>query len=238
MNVNNCVILECILSIGGFDLAQDNSVDLQVGDTFQVRQWGNLTQDEIAQRGIEVIMGLVGDYHANCPSPEHFWCSPLQEQVFVLAELYHTSNAQGGDYLGCYLHGADSSQDGKIAIHERPSTKALMQPLDNGRVFVQFGRIAHDPSGRSSYGQLDRSTVEHLIVRPRPVPDAPADDGSGAAFIIQRAQNAWVIARCLQFGAGLDVSQAKVFAQVPVDPEPSPLSRLLINNFPAKDTAT
>ena len=219
-------------------MAQDDIVDLQVDDTFQVLQWGNLTQEEVAQRGIEVIMGLVGHYHSNCPNPEHFWCAPLQQRVFALAELYHTSNATGSDYLGCYLHGAGSSQDGKIAIHDRPSMKALMQLFDNGRVLVQFGRIAHDPSGRSAYGVLDRSTVEHLIVTPRPVPDVPADDGPGTAFIIQRAQNAWVIARCLQFGAGLNVSQAKVFARVPVDPEPSPLSRILINNFPAEDSAT
>ena len=207
-------------------------MDMQEGDTFQVTQWGSITQEETAQRGIEVLMGLIGRYHANCPITTHFWCAPPQKQVLALAELYYASNAGGGDYIGCYLRGAETDQDGRLAIHPRPSLKALMQQFDSGQVLVQFGQMADDPSGRSAYGLIDQNRVEHLIVRPRSMPEVPTVDGSGAAFMIQRVRGAWTIARCLDFGSGEGTSRAMVFAQVSIDPEPSPLTRMDFTNFP------
>ena len=218
-------------------MAKDDK-GMQVGDTFQVIQWGNVTQEVTAQRGIDVLMGLIGRYHANCPMQTHFWCAPPQKPVFALAEFYHAANADRSDYIGCYIRGADADRDGKLAVHARPSLKALMQLLDDGQVFVQFGGISEDPTGRSALGLLDRSTVENLMVRPRSMPEVPAVRGPGAAFMIQRAGSAWVIARCLDFGSGQNASQAMVFAQVPVDPEPSPLTRMDFTNFPANDPAT
>ncbi len=218
-------------------MAQDG-IDMQAGDTFQVIPWSITTQEETAQRGIEVFMGLIGRYHANCPIPTHFWCAPPQNQVLALVELYLASNAEGGGYIGCYMRGAGADENGRLAVQTRPSLKALMQLMDNGHVLVQFGGIAEDPSGRSAYGLVDRNTVEYLMVRPRSMPEIPAVTGSGLAFMVQRARDEWVIARCLDFGSGQNVSQAMVFAQVPVDPNPSPLTRMDFTNFPPNEPAT
>ena len=216
----------------------ENNKDMQVGDTFGVIPWGSITQEETAQRGIEVLLGLISRYHADCPVAAHFWCAPQQKQVFALAELYFSSNADGGDYIGCYVRGAGADENGRLAVHPRPTLKALMQLFDNGQVFVQLGEIAEDPSGRSAYGLIDRSTVEYLMVRPRSMPEVPTVAGPGAAFMMQRVKNVWVVARCLDFGSGQEASRAVVFGQVPVDPDPSPLTVMNITNFPTNDPTT
>lgn len=218
-------------------MAQDDS-GFRVGDTFQISSWGRLTQQEVARRGIAVVLGMVGAYHANCPVPDHFWCSPPQSPLFALAELYQPSNVQGEGYIGCYFRGADFDRDGVPTIHARPSLKALMQPLDDGRVLVHFGRVADPGSDEPGLGLLDQSTVEYSIVTPRAVPDIPEDDGAGTTFVLHRGDGAWTIAHCLQSGDGPEVTKARVLFKLQVDPEPSPPTKLLLNDSPRDDAET
>lgn len=207
--------------------------EFQVGDTLQLRPWGRLTNEEIAQRGIEVLMGMVRGYHAECREPNHFWCDPLPSTVFVVAELYQSSSKQGEGYIGCYLRGADFDQSGAPILHEKPFQKILMQPLTDGRVLVHLGRVTEDESGRVAMGLLDQRTVEYTIVTPRAVPNITASDGPATTFVIQRTNGVWAIALCLQPIDGSGTIQARLIGSLQVDPKPSPLTKLSIGNSPA-----
>lgn len=208
----------------------------QVGDTFLVSTWGRLTGQGIAQHGVAVLAGMVSAYHANCPEPHHFWCAPPQLRVFAMANLYQADGAAGENYIGCYFSGADCDDDGAPTVHRMPSLKALIQPMDDGRVFVQFGRITAQGSSSSAggLGMLERRTSEYFVVTPRPVPDIPSDIGDSATFVFQRFNNTWHIAY-FPHGDELPTSaQVRVFAAMPVLPEPSPLSKIVISNDPLR----
>ncbi len=107
---------------GNFDLegsgmAQEG-IPFGVGDTFSVSTWGRLSPGDIARRGIDVLMGIVRSYHADCGDPLHFWCAPEGIRVFVMADLYQSGNEQGEHYIGCYLRGADFDNEG-VPHHSR-----------------------------------------------------------------------------------------------------------------------
>lgn len=217
-------------------MMQRDDFPYQAGDTFSISTWGRLTGRGIAQHGIAVLAGMVSAYHANCPEPYHFWCAPPQVRVFAMTSLYQPGGASGEHYIGCYFSGADFNDDGVPTIHQTPSLKALMQPLDDGRVFIQFGRIADQDSGQSDagLGMLDRRTSEYFVATPRLVPGVPEDIGSSATFVFQRFNNAWHIAH-FPHGDELPTSaQVRVFAALPVPPRPSPLSKIVISNDPLR----
>lgn len=207
--------------------------EFQVGDTLQLNSWGRLTNQEVAQRGIEVLMEMVRGYHAECGEPNHFWCDPPPSTVFVVAELYQSSSKQGEGYIGCYLRGADFDQSGAPTLQEKPSQKILMQLLTDGRVLVHLGRVTEDKSGRAAMGLLDQRTVEYMIVSPRAIPNITASESPTTTFVIQRTNGVWAIALCLQPIDGSGTIQARLLGRVPVDPKPSPLTKLSIGNFPA-----
>ena len=85
---------------------------------------------------------MIRAYHRECQSPNHFWCAPPEMQVFIMAELYQANGDQGELYIGCYLRGADFDNNGIPSIHERPSLKALIHLLDDGRVLVNLDSLA------------------------------------------------------------------------------------------------
>ena len=208
----------------------------QAGDTFSISTWGRLTWQGIAQHGIAVLAGMVSAYHANCPESHHFWCAPPQLRVLAMVNLYQPSGAAGENYIGCYFSGADFSDDGVPTIHQTPSLKALMQPLDDGRVFIQFGRITDQDSSQSAggLGMLDRRTSEYFVATPHPIPDVPYDIGSSATFVFQRFNNAWHIAH-FPHGDELPAkAQVRVFATLPVLPQPSILTKIVIRDDPLR----
>ena len=209
---------------------------LNVGDTLSVSTWGRLAPAAIARHGISNLAGMISAYHTNCDEPNHFWCAPPQLRVFAMAEFYQPGNPEGERYIGCYLRGADFDDDGVPTIHEAPSLKALMQPMDDGHVFVQFGRITDRGKSNSvaGLGMLDRGTSEYLLVTPRSVPDVPQEIGNSITFVIQRFRNAWHIAHFLHDDEFPTNAQARVFASLPVSPQPSPLTRIVIDNDPLR----
>ena len=201
---------------------------------FSISSWGRLSKRDLAQHGIDVLAGMISAYHGDCPSPNHFWCAPPELQVFVMAELYQASGEQGEHYIGCYFRGADFDHSGIPSIQERPSLKALIQRLDDGRVLVNFGRLAAGESGTSlgGFGLLDQRTSELIVVTPRPVSDVPVEEDDQASFVLRRLDNAWSLAHLQQDQESSTNVHARVFAEFPVAPGPSPLTMLQIKNSP------
>ncbi len=206
------------------------------GDTFSIARWGRLSKRDLAQHGIDVLAGMIRAYHGECPSPNHFWCAPSEMQVFVMAELYQANGDQGEDYIGCYFRGADFGNSGIPRIQERPSLKAIIQRLDDGRVLVNLGRQAVGESGKSlgGFGLLDQRTSELIVVTPRSVGDVPREADNLASFVLKRLDAAWSLAH-VHFpqdqGSSSNI-QARVFAAFPVAPRPSPLTVLQVKNSP------
>ena len=206
----------------------------QEGDTISIASWGRLSNRDLAQCGIDVLAGMVRAYHMDCPSPNHFWCAPPDMQVFVMAELYQADGEQGEHYMGCFLRGADFDDQGIPSIHEGPSLKALIQRLEDGRVIVNLGRLTYEEPGKSfgGLGLLDQQTAEFMVVTPESVANVPKDSGNPATFILRRLDNVWSLAQLLQQQGSSTNTQARVFAMLPVAPDPSPLTVLQFDNLP------
>ena len=204
------------------------------GDTFSIASWGRLSKRELAQHGLDVLAAMVRAYHKECPSPNHFWCAPPEMQVFVMAELYQADGDQGEHYIGCYLRGADFDNDGIPSIHERPSLKALIQRLEDGRVLVNLGRLANADPGKSfgDLGLLDQRTAEFMVVAPESVANVPRELGSRASFVLRRLDKVWGVAHFLEDQESSTSTQVRVFGTFPVAPSPSPFAVLQIENFP------
>jgi hypothetical protein len=190
-----------------------------------------LSTQALAQNGLEVLMGMVRAYHTNCPAPFHFWCATPELTVFAMADLYQASGEEGDHYIGCFLRGADFDSDGVPTIHEMPSLKAIMQPLDDGRVLVIFGGLTNrgESSSLGGLGLLDQRTAEHFVVTPARIPNVPEEPGNHVTFLLQRSNNIWEIAHFAHEGEFPADAQIQVFAAFPVDPIPSPLTILKIN---------
>ena len=178
--------------------------EFKPGDTFSVSTWGRLPKQELAQNGLDVLMGMLSAYHANCRWPTHFWCAPPEETVSAVAEIYQADNPQGEHYIGCFLRGD---------FDQPPSLKLVMQPLSNGRVFVQFGAVS--PSGL-----LTQEAAERFTVAPRHVPDVPEDLGERITFVLRR-DKVWHIARLE--GDAAAPAYVRIIAQLPILPDPTPL---------------
>ena len=204
------------------------------GGTFSIASWGRLSKRDLARHGIDVLVGMIRTYHEECPSPNHFWCAPPELQVFVMAELYQANGDQGEHYIGCYLRGADFDDNGIPSIHERPSLKALIQRLGDGRVLVNLGRLSNgEPAKRfGGLGLLDQQTAEFIVVTPESVANVPKDAGNQASFVLRRLDNVWSLAHFPWGQESSTNTQARVFAVLPVAPSPSPLTVLQIENFP------
>ena len=204
------------------------------GDTISIASWGRLSNGDLVQHGIDILAGMIRTYHGECPSPNHFWCAPPEMQVFVMAELYQANGDQGEHYIGCYLRGADFDDNGIPSIHERPSLKALIQRLEDGRVIVNLGRLANDEPGNSfgGLGLLDQRTAELIVVTPESVANVPKEAGNQASFVLRRLDNVWSLAHFSQDEESSTNTQARVFAALPVAPSPSPSTVLQIKNFP------
>ncbi len=204
------------------------------GDTFSIASWGHLSKRDIAQHGIDILAGMIMTYHGECPSPNHFWCAPPEMQVFLMAELYQANGDQGEHYIGCYLRGAEFDDNGILSIHERPSLKALIQCLEDGRVLVNLGRLANDEPGKSfgGLGLLDQRTAEFIVVTPESVANVPKDADNQASFVLRRLDNVWSLAHFSLDQEPSTTTQARVFAALPVAPSPSPLTVLQIEDFP------
>ena len=151
-----------------------------------------------------------------------------------MAELYQANGDQGENYIGCYLHGADFDDNGIPTIHERPSLKALIQRLGDGRVLVNIGRLANGEPGKSfgGLGLLDQGTAELIVVTPGSVKDVPKEASNKASFVLRRLDNVWSLAHFPQDQESSTNTQARVFAAFPVAPNPSPLTVLQIKNSP------
>ena len=204
------------------------------GDTFSIASWGRLSNRELAQHGIDVLAGMIGAYHENCTSHNHFWCAPPEMQVLAVAELYQASGDQGEHYIGCYLRGADFDDDGIPTIHQSPSLKAIIQRLGDGRVVVNLGRLANEEPGKSfgGLGLLDQRSAEFILVTPESVADLPRETGDRASFVLRRLDNAWSLAHFPKDQESSAKRQAREFATLPVAAGPSPLTVLHIKNFP------
>ena len=205
------------------------------GDTFSIASWGRLSKPDLAQYGIDVLAGMIRAYHRECPSPNHFWCAPPGMQVFAMAELYQANGDQGEDYIGCYFSGANFDDNGIPTIHERPSLKALIQRLGDGRVLVNIGRLANEEEPDKSLGGLgllDQGTAELILVTPGSVADVPKEVGNKASFVLRRLENVWGLAYFSQDQGSSTNTQARVFAAFPVATNPSPLTVLEIKNSP------
>lgn len=204
------------------------------GDTFSVASWGRLSKQDLAQHGIDVLVGMIKAYHGECPSPNHFWCAPPEMQVFVVAELYQAGGEQGEHYIGCYLRGADFDDNGIPSIHERPSLKALIQRLEDGHALVNLGRLANGEPGKSvgGLGLLDQQTAEFIVVTPESVVDVPEEAGNQTSFVLSRLDNVWSLAHFLPDQESSTNTQVRVFSAFPVAPRPSPLTVLQIENSP------
>ena len=219
----------------GFEMVQ-NDFPYKEGDTFSIASWGRLSNRDLAQHGIDVLAGMIMAHHGECPSSNHFWCAPPGMQVFTMAELYQANGKQGEHYIGCYFRGADFDNNGIPSIHERPSLKAVIQRLGDGRVLVKIGRLANEESGKSfgGLGLLDQGTAEFIVVTPVAVADVPAGAGNKASFVFRRLDNVWGIAHLSQDQESLTNTQVRVFAVFPVAPNPSPLTALQIKDFPVE----
>ena len=206
----------------------------QEGDTFSIASWGRLSERDLAQHGIDVLAGMIRSYHRECPSPNHFWCAPPDMQVFVMAELYQANGDQGEHYIGCFLRGADFDDNGIPSIHERPTLKALIQRLEDGRVLVNLGKLESGESSESfgDLGLIDQQTAELIMVTPESVANVPMDAGSQVSFVLRRLDNVWSLAHFSQEQGSSTNVQARVFAALPVAPNPSPLTVLQIDNSP------
>ena len=204
------------------------------GDTFSIASWGRLSKRNLAQHGIDVLVGMIRAYHGECPSPNHFWCAPPEMQVLVMAELYQANGDQGEHYMGCYLRGAEFDKNGIPSIHQRPSLKALIQRLGDGRVLVNLGRLANGEPDKSfsGLGLLDQRTAEHIVVTPESVANLPKETDDRVSFVLRRLDNVWSLAHFPQDQESSTNRQARVFATFPVAPSPSPLTVLRIKNFP------
>ena len=216
-------------------MAQEG-IPFGVADTFSVSTWGRLSPGDIARRGIDVLMGIVRSYHADCGDPLHFWCAPEGIRVFVMADLYQSGNEQGEHYIGCYLRGADFDNEGVPTIHETPSLKMLMQLMDDGRVFVHFGPLSTQGSDDSmgGIGLLDQRVAQRLPVIPWPVPNVPDEPGEHITFVLQRIEDTWYVAHFPHNSEFPERAHIRVFATLPVKPDPSPHIQLEINDFPAQ----
>ncbi len=208
-----------------------SDVPYEEGDTISIATWGRLSNGELAQHGVDVLVGLIRAYHVDCPLPNHFWCATPENMVLAMADLYQANDEEGGHYIGCYLHGADFDSDGIPTIHEAPSLKALMQLLDDGRVLVKFGRLTNEGSERSAggLGLLDEQTAEFIVVTPVPVPNVPPEPGDRVTFVLQRSEDFWHIAHYPHDDESPESAQVQVFVSFPVDPNPTPLTVLKIN---------
>ena len=207
--------------MGDTDLTADDQ------DYVSIDRWGHLSKQDLAQLGIDSLLGLLSAYHENCDS--HFWCAPPpQVNVFVMADFYQATGNNGENYIGCYLRGADFDGDGVPTIHQTPSMKLLLQPLSNGQVCAAVGQVGPDEDGTSAggLGMLDRTTAVNFLVTPRTVPDVPHDPSDFTTFVVQRMNNQWQIAYFYHGTEYPASSQVKVFAALPAYSQPSVLQVL------------
>ena len=200
----------------------------EVGDEMAIASWGRLSKRDLAQHGIDVLVGMIRDHHKDCPSANHFWCAPQEMQVFLLAELYQADNDQGEHYIGCYFSGADFDNDGIPRFHESPSLKAVIQRFEDGHALVRLGQ----PMGCSSgAGMLDQRTAELLVVTPDSVPNVPEELSVHASFVLRKLDDVWTVAHFFQDEGSTEI-EARVIAQFLVDPSPSPFTVLQMKDFP------
>ena len=70
------------------------------------------------------------------------------------------------------------------------------------------------------------------MVTPESVANVPMDAGSQVSFVLRRLDNVWSLAHFSQEQGSSTNVQARVFAALPVAPNPSPLTVLQIDNSP------
>ena len=211
----------------------ESSTHFEVGDEFSVLIWGRLTKEQIAHHGVAILVGLLRAWHASCPMPYHFWCSPPDEGVFFRADLYQAGGEQGEHYIGCYLSGGGIDDQGEFVLDVRPSFKILMQPLDNGLVLAHFGTIDTERSEEAiGIGLVDRTTVEFITVTPARLPKIPVSAGDTTSYSFQRVENVWHIAYPpggYTHSEGYvhpGTVQLELIGSFPAPEEPSPLTRI------------
>ena len=205
-------------------MAQDPP-SYKVGDEFGVSTWGRLTRQEIAQYGVETLVGMLRAWHVNCPMPT---------RIFVKAELYQAGNPDGEHYIACYFTSADFDERGVPVLSPQPSLKALLQRLDNGQVWAQVGRIDSSRSDEfiGDFGLLDRSTVEMIMVSPTRIPSIPISDDESVSYFFQRVENVWQVACLVGANQSSDRAHAEVIGSFPVPAEPSPFTVIDLRNSP------
>ena len=104
---------------------------------FAVTTYGVLGKEDIARKGIEAFMGMVGQVHIDC---FHWWCNQQDRDLLLMVEFYYSNN-EAQNFIGGYLCPGTPSPRGSI-IFADPSQKILIQPLSDGNhVAITIGRI-------------------------------------------------------------------------------------------------
>ena len=181
--------------------------------------WGDLEKEQCALRGLEAVAGMVSTRHKACG---HFWCDDTSRTI--VAELYHNRLGPTADYIGVFLWAVvdvkdDSDGDGfRFFGQDRPTQKLVIQPLDDGSVFIRKGFITHIPGVISAAGQghLDSDTAENLRVYPRQVHNIIADSSDQwPTFSLYREESGWHIGRCFG-GVDNEWYSTPGFAHLPI----------------------
>ena len=191
----------------------------------RVKRWGDLSNEDCAEYGLESFMGMVTEVHHDC---HDFWCSSEADLVmmvkFYVGNSLLTENRES--YIGAYLWWAKQyAEDGIPVLDERPLQKLIIQPLDDGNVAIIKGYIDHDKVVGSSgeLGLIDQRTAEYLAVNPCRVPDIPQyPTDTTPTFFCQRTEGTWHLARLASDSEDkeedLQLHRQWTFASIPENP--------------------
>lgn len=166
----------------------------------RLTMWGNLEKEQCALWGLEAVLGMVSTRHTACG---HFWCDDTSRTI--VAELYYNRLRPTADYIGVFLWAVVDVKDDSDGYgfrffgEDKPTQKLVIQPLNDGSVFIRKGFITHIPGKKSAAGQghVDDDTAEELRVYPRQVHNIIADSSAQwPTFSMYRDENGWHIGRC------------------------------------------
>ena len=72
---------------------------IEPGKVFAVTTYGVLGREDIARKGIEAFMGMVGQVHIDC---SHWWCNQQERDLLLMVEFYYSSD-EVQNFIGGYL---------------------------------------------------------------------------------------------------------------------------------------
>ena len=191
---------------------------IEPGMVIAITTYGVLGIEDIARKGLEAFMGMVGQIHIDC---SHWWCHQQDRDVLLMVEFYYSSD-EAQNFIGGYLCPGTPSPQGSITFAD-PVQKILIQPLSDGNhVAITIGRIKQSKVQDQDVGRgpIDRETAEVLmLIPPRPLPAIPSDIAGAdfcPRFIVQRSNSRWNLVRVLHDDHETPVSYER-FASLPIE---------------------